>query len=253
MSRLNFTTREIGSVRVFDLSGEATNQDTVQEVAWKIQRNIRRHRLQRVILNVQKIKFLDELSIRKLVAAFLRPQRSAIYGASGTLSHQLEEAYLPQNVKICPTEKEVAEDFGPFLFHKNEVGKVLGEQDRPEEGEGAGREMERRRSKRMHVAIPLEMTLAPQGKEVIETRGIATNVSQGGVFIEYLNLDALEAIEELAPIEGVRVEIRIHPSGNFPEEYELSGVIRRKETRKRGLGLAVQFTPAANFGLHHEG
>jgi hypothetical protein len=247
MSRLHFTTREIGSVRVFDLMGEATNQDAVQEVAWKIQRNIRRHRLQRVILNVQKIKFLDELSIRKLVAAFLRPQRSAIYGATGTLSHQFEETYLPQNIKLCPTEKEVAEDFGPFLFHKEVIGKVLGEEDRRVGERPIGRELERRRSKRMHVAIPLEMTVSPRGGESIETKGIATNISEGGVFIEYLDLDALDRIEALDPIEGISVEIRIRPSGNFPEEYELAGVIRRKEVRKRGLGLAVQFTPGANF------
>jgi hypothetical protein len=247
MSRLHFTTREIGSVKVFDLQGEETNQDTVQEVAWKIQRNIRRHRLQRVILNVQKIKFLDELAIRKLVAAFLRPQRSAIYGATGPLKNQLEGAYLPQNVTICPTEKEVAENFGPFLFHKEEVGRILGEADHPEGAPGVGRDFERRRSKRMHVAIPLEMSVSPKGKEAINTRGIATNISEGGVFIEYLDLDAVAAVEALEPIEGVETQIRIHPSGNFPEEYELSGVVRRREIRKRGLGLAIQFTPGVEF------
>ena len=110
-------TREIGSVRVFDLIGEP-NQDSLQEVAWKIQKSIRRHRLQRVILNLQKIKFLDELGIRKLIAAFLRPQKSGIYGASGSVTHQLEDTYLPKNMKLCPTEKEVAEAFGPFLFQR---------------------------------------------------------------------------------------------------------------------------------------
>jgi hypothetical protein len=117
MSRLRFTTREIGSVRVFDLTGDASLED-VQDVAWRIQRSIRRHRTQRVILNVQKIRSLDELSVRKLVAAFLRPQRSAIYGASELLKHQLESTYLPKNVRVCPTENEIAEDLGPFLFHK---------------------------------------------------------------------------------------------------------------------------------------
>ncbi|MBI4115795.1 MAG: PilZ domain-containing protein [Candidatus Omnitrophica bacterium] len=244
MSRLRFVTREIGSVKVFDLLGDPSH-DSLQEVAWKIQRNIRRHRLQRVILNVQKIKSLDEIGIRKLVAAFLRPQKSGIYGCSGVLMHQLEDTYLPNNMKICPTEKEVAEDFGPFLFHKDDLGKVLGTEEdhlRLPGHHGPAVEMERRRAKRMHVAIPLEMTLLPKGKDSIVTQAIATNISESGIFIEYLDLDALKVVEELDPLEGMKVEVQIHPSGNFPEEYHLEGIIRRREARKRGLGIGVQFT-----------
>ena len=242
MSRFRFSTREIGSVRVYDLEGTPT-QENVQEIAWKIQRSIRRHRLQRVILNLQRIGTLDELAVRKLMAAFLRPQRSAIYGASDLLLHQLEDSYLPKNVKVCPTEKEIAEDLGPFLFHKEEYGHVLGEQnDHFAQGESSGMAMEKRRAKRMHVAIPLEVTLHGDGKAPIRANGIATNISEGGVFLEYLDLNALEAIEALEPIEGVRAEIQIHPSGNFPEEYHMEGKVRRKEKRKRGIGLAVQFS-----------
>lgn len=244
MSRLRFMTREIGSVRIYDLLGDPS-QDSLQEVAWRIQKSIRRHRIQRVILNLQRIKSLDELGVRKLVAAFLRPQKSAIYGASGSLTHQLEGTYLPKNMKICPTEKEVAEDLGPFLFEKEDVGHVLGEKDRTEEGRGPGADLERRRSKRMHVAIPLEMTLHPQGKDIVVTKGISTNISEGGMFVEYLDLDAVQAIEGMDPVDGIKVDIRIFPSGNFPEEYNLEGIIQRREARKKGFGLAVQFSNPA--------
>ena len=245
MSKLRCTTREIGSVRVFDLQGDP-NQETFQDIVWKIQRNIRRHRLQRVILNVQKIKCLDELSIRKLVAAFLRPRKSAIYGASEALTHQFEDTYLPGNIKICATEKEVAEDLGPFLLQRDEIGHVLGEKDHTEEGPKVGKEFERRRSKRMHVAIPLELTVFPDGKDSFLTRGISTNISEGGIFVEYLDLDALEKVEQLEPIEGRPVEIQILPSSNFPESYQLQGLIRRRAVRRGGLGLAIEF--AGSFG-----
>jgi len=241
VSRLRLMTREIGSVRVFDLIGEPS-QDALQEVAWRIQKNIRRHRLQRVILNLQKIKFLDELGVRKLIAAFLRPQRSGIYGASGPVTHQLEDTYLPKNMSLCPTEKEVAEAFGPFLFQKEEAGKILGENDHPEDGSHPGKDFEKRRAKRMHVAIPLELSLELPGSEPIVTRGIATNISEGGMFVEYLDLDALKMIEHVEVVDDMPVQIQIHPSSNFPEEYHLEGIIRRREARKRGLGLAVQFS-----------
>ena len=241
MSKLRVMTREIGSVKVFDLMGEPS-QDTLQEIAWKMQRSIRRHRLQRVILNLQKIKHLDELEVRKLVAAFLRPQKSAIYGASVDVGHQFEDTYLPKSMRLCPTEKEVAEDFGPFLFQKDDVGHILGSDDHPLDGSRPGRDFEKRRAKRMHVAIPLDLTLRPANHEPVITRAIATNISEGGLFVEYLDLDALEIIEQLDPIADTPAEIQIHPSNNFPEEYHLQGLVKRRELRKRAVGLAVQFT-----------
>lgn len=241
MSRLHYTTRAIGSVKVFDLLGEPA-QESLQEVAWKMQQSIRRHRLQRVILNVQKIKFLDELGVRKLVAAFLRPRKSAIYGASDSLTQQFEGTYLPGNIRLCRTEKEIAEDFGPFLFHKDELGHILGDEDRTASGDGVGMKMEKRRSKRMHVAIPLEITLKPGAKPLIHSRGISTNISEGGIFVEFLDLNTLKEVEKLEPAQGVAAEIQIHPSENFPDEYQLQGVVQRRELRKRGLGLAIRFT-----------
>ena len=96
----------------------------------------------------------------------------------------------------------------------------------------------------MHVAIPLEMTLSPKGQDPLQVKAISTNISEGGIFVEFLDLDVLKAVEAINPIENLAVSISIHPSGNFPEEYHLEGVVRRKEVRKQGLGLAVQFKSA---------
>ena len=118
MSKLKISTREIGSVCIFDFIGDA-GQDGLQEVAGKIQRNIRRHRLQRVILNLQMVPSVEPLGLRRLLAACIRPQRSILFGVSQALETDLENTYLPRNVKICRTEKEVAEDFGPFLLARD--------------------------------------------------------------------------------------------------------------------------------------
>jgi hypothetical protein len=240
MEKLKVSTREIGTVCVFDLEGVPT-QDTLQEVAWKIQRNIRRHRLQRIILNLQHLRSLDDLGMRKLLAACIRPQKSLIYGASAVLVNSLEDSYLPRNVRICPSEKEVAEDLGPFLLEK-ETTKAM-----PIEGnllpqDSIGYQLERRRSKRMHVALPLELSIIPDnGKPPITARAIATNISDGGLFAEYLDLEAAHKIDQLDPIADLRVEINIFPSTNFPEEYQVIGKIKRKDLRKKQLGLGVEF------------
>lgn len=236
MSKLKVSTREIGTVCVFDLQGSPT-QETLQEVAWKIQRNIRRHRLQRVILNLQMIPSLDPLGLRKLLAACIRPQRSLIFGASGSLVMILEDTYLPHNVRICPTEKEVAEDFGPFLLEHGKDKEV----EAPDEQHAIGRDVEKRRSKRMHVALPIEITLELPNETPYRTRAIATNISEGGLYAEYLDLAVSEKLEAIDSIHGIEVSIRIFPSANFPDEYELRGRIRRREMHKKQLGIGIEF------------
>ncbi|MBI3306924.1 MAG: PilZ domain-containing protein [Candidatus Omnitrophica bacterium] len=239
MSKLRVSTREIGSVYVFDLEGSPT-QETVQEVAWKIQRSIRRHRLQRIILNLQLVPSLDHLGLRKLIAACIRPRQSLIYGVSQTLANFLEETYLPQNVRVCNDEKDVTEDFGPFLLEK-EKEKEIGTSNGEEKQDTIGYKLERRRSKRMHVAIPLELRIFSEGHEPLVTHAIATNISEGGLFAEYLDLETAQKLEDFNSLVGTRLEIRIFPSANFPEEYQLEGAVVRKELRKKQLGLAVKF------------
>lgn len=244
MSKLKVSTREIGSVRVFDLQGSPT-QESLQEVAWKIQRNIRRYRVQRVILNLQMVPTLEALGIRKLLAACIRPQRSLIFGASSSVAQILENSYLPRNVKICDSEKEVAEDLGPFLIENDTDKKFLLEGQDPDKT-AIGTALERRRSKRMHVALPIELTIHLNGEKRLMTRAIATNISEGGLFAEYLDLGFAKEIEPV-DLKDQRVEIRIFPSDNFPEEYRVDGIVRRKAVCKKQLGLGLEFIdPAAS-------
>ncbi len=240
MNKLTVSMREIGSVRVFDLLGEST-QESLQDAADKIQRNIRRHRLQRVILNLQMLAGLEPLGLRKLLAACLRPQKSLLFGVSEEIGQALENTYLPRNVRICPSEKEVAEDFGPFLLDREAHPDLALDPASPLQEDSIGAKIERRRSKRMHVALPIDLKIKIREGEILSTRAIATNISEGGLFAEYLDLAATRKIEKLEPFQGLKAEILIFPSANFPEEYHLEARVKRKELRKKQLGVAVEF------------
>ena len=239
MSKLKVSTREIGSVCVFDLMGEPT-EESLMEVVNKIQKSIRRHRLQRVILNLQMLPRLEHLGLRKLLTACIRPQKSLLFGVSAEMAEFIKNNYMPKNMRICQSEKEVAEDLGPFLLEKDGVGQFsVDENITPQQT--AGYQIERRRSKRMKVALPIELKVHLSNGTVLETRAIATNISEGGLFAEYLDLESVAKIESLDPAQGQKVDIRIFPSMNFPEEYQLQGKIVRKESRKKQLGIAVEF------------
>lgn len=238
MSKLKLSSREIGSVCVFDLMGDAT-EDSLQDAVSKIQRNIRRHRMQRIILNVQRMPNLEPIGLRKLLAACMRPQKSLLFGVSQALSAALETTYVPRSVQVCNSEKEIAENFGPFLLQKEMEG-VSPHTEKENVQESIGYQLEQRRSKRMHVALPLDFTIhAPQGAFTV--KGIATNISEGGMYLEFLDLEANDKIEGIAGIETMKADITIFPSANFPEEYRLTGRVTRKEIRKKQLGLGFEF------------
>ena len=239
MSKLKVSMREIGGVRIFDLEGDVTHE-TIQEIAWKIQRNIRRYRLQRIIINLQQIPVLEPVGLRKILAACIRPQRSLIFGASDVVINHLENTYLPRNVRVCHSEKEVAEDLGPFLLEKNDDKKIANTKVMDHEL-SIGTQLERRRSKRMHVALPLEIKVHHPDGHVLETQAIATNISEGGLFAEYLDLEVAKKLELWEHIEGAKVDIHIYPSQNFPEEYSLTGSVRHRELNKKQLGLGIEF------------
>lgn len=242
MSKFHYSTREIAGVSVFDLKGEPSFE-AVQDVTWKIQKSIRRHRLQRIILNFQQAGTLDAVGLRRLLTVCLRPKQSVIYGASPEVILSLADGYLPSHVEICNDEKSVAESFGSFLFDKDAAKEI------PAKGvlrpkDTIGHQLEQRRSHRMHVAIPLELRIAAQNGDAIVSRAIATNISEGGLFAEYLDLETAHKINAMEPIEGRPVEILVFQSANFPEEYQLKGKIRRKELRKEQLGLGIEFISA---------
>jgi len=93
----------------------------------------------------------------------------------------------------------------------------------------------------MHVAIPLELKITTAQGDVITSKAIATNISEGGLFAEYLDLETAHKINALEPIQDLSVEVHVFPSANFPEEYHINGKIRRKELRKEQLGLGIEF------------
>lgn len=241
MMRLRVQTREIGAVNVFDLEGMPTDE-ALNEVVAKIQKKIRRHRMQRIILNLKNVEALEPIAMRKLLAACLRPKRSLIYGASPATLELIGQAYLPSNVIVAETEAAVAEDLGPFLLEKERDKQIARDEiDSGSERESIGHQVERRRSKRMHVAMPASLKIQSKQGITIETRAIITNISEGGMFCEYLDLDQASKFEDLDAVAGLKVQIIIPPCANFPEEYQVEGVITRKELRKKQLGLAIKF------------
>ncbi len=239
MRKFNYSTREIGDVGIFDLRGTPTFE-TVQEVAWKIQRSIRRHHYHQIILNFKDSGELDTIALRHLLTVCIRPKRCVLYGSRAELGSFLEENCFSEKVNICENEVEVAESYGTFLFDKDPTKRYADPMSKTIQ-ESLGYQLEARRKHRMHVAIPVELTLASEEKGRVITRAIATNISEGGLFVEYLDLAEAEKASDMGEIVGNLVGIRLLECANFSEEYNISGIVKRKERSGGQFGLGIEF------------
>ena len=228
--------RKIGNVQVFDLSGVLVG-DELDPVIQKIEQTIHKKRLRRVILNLQKVQSLDEIALRKITAVLLRPQRSLIFAPDGSCRDLFSGTHLPGNVKLCKNEEEVANAFGSFLFVKDKAFEVLADEHQPKNGSYG---LERRRDKRICVAIPVEMKFKEKDGADFSVKAIATNVSQGGLFAEFLNLDAPD-YTKMQEFEGAEISIFVPSNNTFKEPLTALGKIIRFELLKKQYGMAVQF------------
>lgn len=228
--------RQIGRVQVFDLTGVLVGEQ-LTPVVEKIDQTIQKKQLRRVILNLQKVQSADEVAIRKMLACLLRPQRSLIFVPEGPIRTAIENAHIPTNVKLCRNEEEVAEAFGSFLFLKDKSYEVPVDESQPQPKSHG---LERRRSKRIRVAIPIQLKFQMKDASTIQTKAIATNVSQGGIFAEFLDLDAPE-YPRMQGLEGGQVAVTVPPNSTFKEEMTVPGKIVRFEVTKKQFGIAIQF------------
>lgn len=228
--------RKIGRVQVFDLTGALIGED-MDPVIGKIEQTIQKKKLRRVILNLQKATSMDEMAVRRLVACLLRPQRSLIFAPGDSSREQFKSTYLPQSIRLCRNEEEVAEAFGSFLFLKDKIYQVPVDETKPQPPSYG---LERRRSKRIRVAIPIKMKFQMKDGSTLEAKAIATNVSQGGLFAEFLDLNSPD-YSKMEGLEGSQVTIMVPANDHFQEEMVVPGRINRFELMKKQYGIAVQF------------
>ncbi|MDD5085897.1 MAG: hypothetical protein PHE61_07660 [Candidatus Omnitrophica bacterium] len=223
MAAVELKKREIGSVVVFDLFGhlEEGKGETLRD---DLEGEIQKENHINVILNLQGIESSDEITLRKVLVTLERPVRKAIFCDSDEVFKLLRETYLSGGIPITRSEEEIVELFGAYLLEK---GKKVGKRDR-------------RRNPRMKVAIPVGLDFQTPNAGLLTTKAIVTNVSEGGIFAEYLNWKSALEVKKLEGAKNVGVKIIFrHPKTE--NTAEINGAIVRIEHTNDQVGLAVQY------------
>lgn len=223
MAATEFRKREIGSVVVFDLSGrlEGGKGDELRDT---LESEIQKENHINVILNLQGIESSDEITLRKVLVTLERPVRKAIFCDSDEVFKNLRETYLSGDIPITKSEEEIVGLFGAYLLEKE---KRVGKRDR-------------RRNPRMKVAIPVDLDFQTSSGGPLNTKAIVTNVSEGGIFAEYLNWKSALEVKKLEGAKNVGVKVIFrHPKTK--NTAEINGAIVRVEDTNDQIGLAVQY------------
>lgn len=215
--------RKIGSVIIFDLFGDISEGDS-NGIMKFIEANIQKGGFRNVLINVQKLNRLDDLSLRKIMVPLERPHRKAIFCSDNEIVSSLQSTYLPENIVLCKNEEEVSNTFGLYLVERDKfIFKG-----------------ERRKSQRIRVAIPVKVDIhSPEG-EHLASNALITSLSEGGFYTEYLDLNGSMLVRKLRDLRVLDVKVTFKPPLSSSEETFKIDILRI-ETSSRQTGFAARF------------
>lgn len=222
--------RVIGRVQIVDLIPRLTGPDGE---AWlEVMEKHFFHGQQRaVVVNLSKVTELDAAQLRRLMFYMERPLKRAFF-SHDKHAKDLVPDYVNPRMPLLSQEEEVVDYFGLDLIERYR---------------DAVPRKERRKFHRFKVVMPTEILV--KGKNPFSTKAIITNISEGGAFAQYLDLEASMQMAGLEDSPRLPVEMVLKHPGT--SECELvKGSLVRVELLGQQRGVAIHFkTPLSDDSL----
>ncbi len=219
--------RTIGKVSVFDLFGKVEGS-LVEGIKEYIECYIKECSLQHVVLNIQSVNTVEKDVTQSIFKILEMPKKTAIYSdSSETLEKFVSNQKLPKRIHSCLSQKDVIDTFSREFIERD---KEITFQDR-------------RESVRFKTALDAKVNFVDKGtKEVLKSDAIVTNLSGGGVFVEYLDLKSAFKLEDLGYFKNLLVNIDMEdPDKSSDKRIKRVGSILRIEFNGSQAGVAIQF------------
>jgi hypothetical protein len=145
---------------------------------------------------------------------------------SGNLSvmDMVNSIVLPKAVRIFQNEEELIHHFGQHLVSGAE--ELL--------------PGEKRRHDRLNSALPLEFKCRGAKGEVLEFRAIVTNLSESGLFAEYIDLeDVSRSRSVINPYELKMLDLKIKLANQ--KVVTVKGKVVRQRLKGDQVGIGIEF------------
>lgn len=213
-------TRRIGEVEIIDLKGELVGpwalrgRESLAGVLTEV-------KAPSLLINLKELERVDSLGIKAIVDNMPKGGRAGIICGNVSVMEMFNRLSCVEGLKIYRDEEKVVEEFGKELA-KGDHGDFA----------------EKRRFKRVNTALPLEFTFVNDDGENFVFRSIVTNLSEGGLFAEYLDMQSANAsLELLDPYDFKMMNLTIRIPGGDTIKAEGKVVHQQKINEQIGIGI----------------
>lgn len=213
--------REIGKVVIVDIKGELSGPWALRgREAFK--QMIDGEEDQKLVFNLQELTGLDSLGFKSLLETKPSDKEIGILFPSPMVMDMVNHFSGAERVRTFLNEEELISEYGVHL--------VLNE-----DSNGA----ELRKIGRLQTALPVEFSYEEDGRKV-EFRAIATNLSVGGLFAEYIDLKTVDqTLERINPYDLRDLDLKLMLSKKTG--LNLKGTVVHRRLHGEQVGVGIRF------------
>ena len=214
--------RRIGNVEIIDVRGAFVGPWALRGKE-ELKTLLQDRTLTCVILNLKGLSSLDSLGAKAILENLPDQTKTGIIAGNLSVMEMLERLRCLDAYKVFRNEEDVVAHFGPELVEEHSTPTI-----------------DRRRHQRLRAALPLEFTYTTADGEKLHFRAIITDLSEGGILAEYLDLDyATRKAFLIDPYDFKLLDLRVKLPGEEP--VVAKGKVARTVLTGEQVGLGIEF------------
>ncbi len=219
--------RRIGKLRIIDIKGDLIGPWAVR-LKDEIHSMIESEKNNTIVINLKSLEDIDTLGVKAILESLPAERETGFLNGKLSVMEMVRSVPLPNKVHIFQNEDDLISRFGEYLVTE-ETG-----------------DNEKRKYSRIHTALSLTFKCKSAKNEVCQFHAVITNLSEGGLFAEYINLDdAVKSQSLVNPYELKMLDLEI----KLPEQQmvQAQGKVVRRKLDGEQVGIGIEF-----YNIDHE-
>ena len=212
--------RKIGNVMIIDVKGAFSGPWAIRGKE-RLSQVMGHAKDEKVILNLREVNGLDTLGAKCLLEHVADRKEAGVFCGSTAVMELISHFPESKQLHMFRNESEITSAFGQDLIAGSES-------------------KEQREYIRMETALPLEFYYEDEG-EKIQFRAIITNLGEGGLFAEYIDLKvAEESLSRLDPYDLKVLQLKL----SLPNKktIQTEGRVAYRKLDGEQVGIGIQFS-----------
>lgn len=216
--------RTVGEVEILDLKGDFVGPWALRGRE-DIHRFIEANKPENLLINLKDVETIDSLGVKAVMDNLGFGMKGGVVSSNYSLLEMFSELmHQEKGIQFFKGEDEVVRFFGEELVRERTISTIA----------------EKRKFTRLKSAFPIEFSYTDRNGERIVFRAIVTNISEGGLYAEYLDLEPSSGNPKKLDLYDFKMlEIKI----KIPDKTEIrmEGKALRTDLEGEQMGIAIQF------------